>query len=388
MRLKWLGYAWKTEQTGVMPCLHVAVVCHDSVTSSPSKSSGSGFRSVSYEHHAILDLQRNLHIHVTTPGDHGMMRVVCTARHEFESSYSSPPRTVRRPSTIEQGMAILDRAYEKVDEFWEYGLFSNNCEHFVNQCWNPDQTPRSHQARRALAAAGGSSCIGAAGLGIPTSIVAATTTVPCVVGLSAAGIGVGAVAVPVGAYGIRQWVLADTERNNMLFPIAVVNKSNSLIKADLRTYGLKFPAFWDAVYGWRSFLKVGSTSCVLDCGMVKELNPPTVSDRGETRFTLHVACGDGAWFDVLKPLQVHRGDVVIVDDDGCSRQPSQTCLFCEDRLAHVLLEPCSHWEFCDTCIREWLKERQICPTCLRPIEDVAVVDFANYISSATSVRDI
>ena len=36
IRLKWLGYTWQIEPTGVTPCLHVAVVSHDSSSNSKS----------------------------------------------------------------------------------------------------------------------------------------------------------------------------------------------------------------------------------------------------------------------------------------------------------------------------------------------------------------
>ena len=324
-------------------------------------------------------------------------------RGQFERAYSSRPRVVKLPSSNEEGYQILHRARDSVDGprggAWEYDLFTHNCEHFVNECWNPVLPPASEQIANAAASLGGGTAIGGIGGGAVTTVVAATiqpiatsvsstyyalgfipwgtttstvmTGLPlgAVIGISAAGVvGFGALGCAAG-YGIRQAVLADTAANAEMLPIAIYNTSNRQVKASLSDGGA---GVWDAVYRFCSgIIGIGSMSCIVGAKMTEELNPPTFYE-GQEQYVLTIQKVESA-----RQVQrrVSRGDVIKFDGRTCTIQgpaPPEHCAICYVGLPNVLLRPCGHWQYCQDCAEDLMQRNRPCPECRQQINRVDV----------------
>lgn len=388
-----------------MPCLHVAIVHRTGGSSSSNSSSisscGGNSTGISYEHHAIFDRNNDEYIHVTTTGGNGKGHVVRTTRRVFESN-SSKPRVVKQPANVQEALNIVARASAAVGNTWDYHVLSHNCEHFVNECWNPTQPPGSHQAGNVVASIGGSTVFGAIGGGagsgavaatitpiatvvtttatesiylfrlIPWGTVTTTSSATVMTGLplgSVIGIGVlgGLAGAGLGgliAYGAREVIYRQTARNAQLVPMAVYNKSNQEITVSLKTEDSPLS---DALYLFRAGLGVGVMSLDIASNMSEELNPPTVTDSGDTNFVLTVS---GNSFN-QKTCRVRRGDVVTFDGRRlrrASRRPNLQCGICWAQPPNVILEPCDHWEFCEQCVLQVIAHNALCPMCRRGIQ--------------------
>ena len=376
-----------------MPCLHVAIVYTNSSSRPSSFSSGSGSSGISYDHHAIFDRRNNEYIHVSSPEENGEFEVVRTGRRSFETS-SSEFRVVKQPASVQEALEIVQRAGAKVGETWEYSLLSRNCEHFVNECWKPEEPPQSNQAQIAAGSIGVPGMLGAVGAGAGTTIIAATpvatvvtspwyflgfipwgttsatvmTGLPAVavIGIAAGGTLLGGGLVAGAAYGIRELVFDHTARNAQLIPIAVKNNSDSTITASLRNGDWTFSSLFDALYAWRALIGVGVMSLKIDSGMAEELNPPTVTESSATEEFVLTVSTDSQELE----LPVSRGDVVTFDGERFRKEEVDPllCTICMDRRATVILEPCKHWDFCEECIMEVICGDNMCPLCRRVIE--------------------
>jgi len=405
-------YNRRREAAGIVPCLHVAVVSYGASSHSSSfsaSSSASNTRScIGYEHHAIFDRDRDEYIHVTA-NDEDEFHVVRTLRRAFESGYSTRPRVVRLPSTTEEAYQILRRARLMVDGpnqgRWEYHPLTNNCEHFVNACWDPEIPAHSDQVNSGLTTLAGSMTVGALGAGIPGTIVAATVTpvatavtttspyyalgfipwgtvaststvmvnlpVGVVIAISAGAVVSGASILGLAAYGFREWSLADASANANMLPIAIYNTSNQPITASLShdpNGGMAWA--WDSLYSFRSWTGVGLMSRTVDSQMAEELNPPTSTEDGDDQFVLTIECQPGQPLRSISHI-VCRGDVLTFDGQNCTKQDAaepEECGICLDRRPNVLLQPCGHWAFCKACIQEVKRRTNTCPTCRGTIE--------------------
>ena len=407
-----LKYQWRLDQAGVMPCLHVACVRNGTAGTGPrSFSSGGSDELISFEHHAIFDRDRSEYIHVSFTDDNEEMRVIRTGRRAVEMRSSHSLRVVKQPRTVQEAREILHRARNWVDNgTWEYDVLWHNCEHFVNECWNPQQPARSAQAQTAVASLGGSSAVGAVGAGTTGGIVAATiqpiatvvtttatntnyllgfipwgtvTTstsatvmtglpVGAVIGIAAAGTVVGAGLLGSIAYGIRELVFDHTARNAQLVPIAIKNNSRQTITASLRNADDTLSTWSDALYSWRALIGVGIMSVDIQGDIAEELNPPTVSDSGSTEFVLTISSNH----DLDLTCMVSRGDVVTFDGQTLRKEEADLddllCKICFGRPANCLVLPCEHHDFCDQCVGEWRRESPTCPQCRGNIEEVDV----------------
>lgn len=389
-----------------MPCLHVAIVegVASGTGSSFSRSSnavegassgtGYSFRGssnvgVRYEHHAIFDRKNDAYIHVS--GENGDICVVRTERRAFESRSSSRPRVVKQPATVQEARDILERARAWADDAyaWDYGLFKNNCEHFVNECWNPNETPHSGQARNAVVSIGGAAGAGIGG-GIAAAAVPIATTVPyhflgfipwgtttvmtTLPALAVLGIGAGVSLLGGGvAYGIREVVLNETAQTANLVPIAVYNRSGEPITASLWYEDCPMPWSRNAVYHWRACLGIGHMSLNIDSNMAEELNPPTVTDTGDTSFMLKVCSESSNPAGRRRPeveCRVSRGDVVTFNGERLSKgvltmedvKRYLACSICGNNRSNIIL-PCGHY-FCEGCILRFMEANDsICPHC-------------------------
>ena len=415
-----IEYNRRREAAGIVPCLHVAVVSygtssHNSSFSVSSCASNKG-SCIGYEHHAIFDRDRDEYIHVTS-NDEGEFRVVRTLRRAFEAGYTSRPRVVRLPSTTQVAYQILERARWMVDgdnqgSRWEYHPLTNNCEHFVNFCWDPQIPPRSDQVNNGLTTLAGSMTVGALGAGIPGTIVAATVTpvatavtttstyyalgfipwgtaastttvmanlpVGAVIAISAGSVLAGATLLGAAAYGYREWCIADAAANANMLPIAVYNTSNQPITASL-SHDPKGGMAWalDSLYYFRSWSGVGLMSRTTDSQMAEELNPPTSTEDDDDQFVLTIECQPGQPLRSISSI-VCRGDVLTFDGQNCTKQDAaepEECGICLDRRPNALLQPCGHWGYCEACIQQVQRRTNTCPTCRGTIEavDVAVL---------------
>ena len=380
-----------------MPCLHVAIISHGG--SKSNRSSSNCCSCLSFEHHAIFDRDKDQYIHVT-PNQDGEMRVITTLKRAFESYYSTRPRVVKLPATVEQAHQIVARARSMAagdgGGAWEYDPLKNNCEHFVNQCWDPFLPPRSAQAEDVVASIGSSSVIGAIGGGAVSTIMAASmpaatatastfwagtvSTVvsslswPAVVSIGAVGTVLGGGISFLTAYGLREWVLADAAANASLLPIAVYNTSSETITASLRNGDGMLVWLWDGLYQWRAWNGVGIMSCDIASNMAEELNPPTGAHSQDTRFVLTMKSQPDNP-DKSISCYVSRGDVVLYDGQTsriAKEVEREQCGICLDRPANTRLRPCSCWQLCDQCIRKWMKRGKPCPFCAATIESIDV----------------
>eukprot|EP00438_Fugacium_kawagutii_P035521 Skav228077 [mRNA] locus=scaffold5285:42433:43656:- [translate_table: standard] len=395
-----LEYHIKVERAGIMPCLHVAVVRGGK--RDHSCSSGSSTTCVSYEHHAIFDRRRSEYIHVSSTDDNDEMRVIRTGKQEFERNSLQPARVVKVPASMKAAQDILCRARTKAEHdhgAWEYGTLWRNCEHFVNECWDPEEPPPSSQAENAVAGIGGSSALGAVGAGTGATIAAAavqcstvttntywalgfipwgTTSTTVVSGLPVAtviGIAAGGTLAGAGllggiAYGVRELALDQTAQNAQLPPIAIYNTSGQNITASLED---REGTFADA---WRSFLGIGVMSLEISSGMAEELNPPTVTDSGDLVLTVvSQTCKGQVHVETKVSCQVSRGDVVTFDGQTLEKEDyAVVCNVCLDRRPNVVLQPCEHWAYCEHCLLQLghralvQMERPKCPECRQDIE--------------------
>lgn len=393
-----LEYQSRVESAGIMACLHVAIVRGGK---GRSYSSGSSTTCVSYEHHAIFDRERSEYIHVSSTDDNDEMRVIRTGRQDFEANSLQQPRVVKVPANVQAARDIVSRARNKAEHdggAWHYDVLMRNCEHFVNECWDPDQPPHSSQAENAVASIGGSSALGAVGAGAATSIVAATIQLPtvttgtywalgfipwgttsttvmaglplgAVIGIAAGGTLVGAGLLGGIAYGVRELALDQTAQNAQLPPIAIYNTSGQTITASLED---REGTFADA---WRSFLGIGVMSLNISNGMAEELNPPTVTDSGDLMLTVvSQTCKGQVQVETKVSCQVSRGDVVTFDGQTLEKEDDVVCNVCLDRRPNVILQPCEHWTYCEPCLLQLghralvQKDRPKCPECRGDIE--------------------
>lgn len=151
------------EPAGIMPCQHVAVATSEATW---------GTSGLSFEHHAILDAHAPngaCYIHVSLIGSAtDEMRVIRTPKGDFEREYGARPRILSEPASREEALQILLRARNMIDGpnqgAWKYDILTNNCEHFVRQCWTGDKDAGSQQVQD-TAAALGSGAVGMVTLG-------------------------------------------------------------------------------------------------------------------------------------------------------------------------------------------------------------------------------
>ena len=393
-------YDLKRASAGIMPCLHMSVT--SGRTSSGNVRSSMSKRHISFDHHAIFDRDREEYVHVVEDEmNPGQWTVARTGKRQFEQDFSVRPQVVRTPSSQEEARGILERAREQIGAVWEFRVLTNNCEHFVRQCWEPSQVPHSSQVRQGVAAIGGSGVIGAVGGAVPTGIavggasittvttvttptyffgiawgsttatVVTTASLPveAVVGIAAGAAAVGFLGLAAAAYGTREWALRDKATNSKLLPISIYNRSASPVTASVRNddQTLRFPSLWDTHHSWRSTLGIGVQKCLVDAGMAEELNPPTLSDNNEM-FVLAIKDPSRS---ITINQRVSRGDVIFVDADGSvqlQEVESEECGICLHRPPNVLLQPCGHWQYCDECVREVMNRNALCPSCRQPVE--------------------
>ena len=393
---RWIEYRKRVEKAGIiMPCSHVAIV----IPAAGASSSSAGVSSVSYEHHAILDSEKEEYIHVMPAQKNGEASVVRTGRRAFEADGN--PRVVKQPASIQEAHDIVARARSFANNglAWRYDWRNHNCEHFVNHCWNPDEPPESRQAGNAVKSIGGSTASGAVVAGAGSGVVAAvtpiatvvttTSTVPtyllgiipwgavtttssvtvmtrlslgAILGIGAAGTLAGGIVVGGVAYGVREWLYQKATQNAQLVPIAVYNRSNQAITASLQN--INFTLACCALQG------IGIISVDLESNMAKELNPPTVTELEDfdTDFRVQVSSQSLS----PKSCKVRRGDVVIFDGQRlrrASRRVDLQCCVCLDRPPDVLLEPCKHHEFCEQCILQVMAQDGLCPLCRIRIQE-------------------
>ena len=160
------------EMAGIMLCQHVAVA---------TSGATSGTNGSSFEHHAILDAYAPngaCYIHVSSIGSAtGEMRVIRTPKRIFEREFAARPRILAEPASREEARQILLRARKMIDGpnqgAWKYNILTNNCEHFVRQCWTGDKDAGSQQVQQVqdTAAALGSGAVGMVTLGGFTATV-------------------------------------------------------------------------------------------------------------------------------------------------------------------------------------------------------------------------
>ena len=286
---------------------------------------------------------------------------------------------------------------------WEYHLGTNNCEHFVRQCWTGDEDARSQQVQATVATLGGSGAVGmvSAGVGtllpvagLTTTVVTetlvpflwwsttttATTIVPALPAAAVAGIASGAAVlgglafVAVG-FGTQKRLRRLRAAIAELVPVSIKNQSTRPITASLSNLDGPAPGLEDALHRWRAKLDVGAMSCEISPAMFGELNPATVEDTSpmSRRFELTV---EG------QTLNVCRGDVLVFEGRHLRKvaipdhelEDDFRCKICLDRPCNVVLQPCGHWEICDQCSQRLLDRGHgrpyDCPVCREPVERV------------------
>lgn len=406
-------YQMKLEKAGIMPCVHVAIQQRAMSFQSCSFSRSGSSAGLTYEHHAIFDRENGEYIHISTTDDNAEMRVIRTGKTAFEARSSQRPRIVNQPATAQEACNILARARMRADagEQWAYSLLSHNCEHFVNECWNPSQPAQSLQARYSAASIGGSGVIGAASGGTGGGIAAAAVTIPvlvttsetsyilgifpitvsststvmtglplaAVIGIGAASTVIGGVAVGGAAYGIRELVYRHRTKNSQLVPIAIYNRSRRTITASLWYEECKLPWLWNPLYKWRELIGVGSMSSDIDGDTFEELNPPTVDDTGTKRLVLKVVWLEENGRRGELTCQVSRGDVVTFDGATLTpaelaREDFEECSICCDNPANVIMLPCGHHNVCEQCVLRLMRQdAPLCPHCREKMESYEVV---------------
>lgn len=392
------------ELAGIMPCQHVSVAI--SVATSGASGSGSvgtvSGNKGSFEHHAILDVYAPngaCYIHVSSIGSAaGEMRVTRTPKRVFERECVAKPRILAEPASHEEAHQILDRARDMIDGpnqgVWEYNILTNNCEHFVRQCWTGDENARSQQVQDTAATLGGSGAFGMLTAGVGTALPVAgltttvetvtsvpflwwstTTTAPTVVpALSAAAVVaiasgaavLGGLATVAVGFGTRRRLARLRAAIAELVPVAIKNQSTRPIKAFLSNLDGLVPGLENALHRWRAKLDVGAMSCEISPGMFGELNPATDQDTSpmSRRFELTV---EG------QTLEVCRGDVLVFEGGHLEKVAIPRCTICLDRPCNVVLQPCGHSEICDQCSQQLARGDGTpynCPVCREPVEKV------------------
>ena len=415
---RWREYGLKKQAAGIMPCMHVAVATNNGSSASGGGSSGTAH----FEHHAIWDTRREVYIHVSTIGSpDGEYRVIRTGRREFRAAHPAEPRVVGMPETQQEGDDILARAHGFIDGEnaagenaagrWQFNVVTNNCEHFVTQCWRPETGPRSSQVQVA-ATVGGTGLLGGVGGGLAGGFGAAaytvstttvtmsvspyyllgfipwgttttaTTTTSVVAGWSpaavagiAAGAAVGGILLVGGAgYGIHQWVAYDREWTSAMLGITVYNTSEYPCRARIGICDGYFPGFWDWQCWWRAMLSIGTTSCDVKPSRHEGLNPSIGDDDWDRTYELTLES------EQMSPsITVQRGDVIVFDGTTVRKadeneERDDTCCICWVARSNTLLEPCKHFQFCDGCIAQLLERnaRRICPMCNQNYDDFYV----------------
>ena len=379
-------YDRKREAAGIMPCLHMSVVCGKGSSAASSSMSRQSKKWASFQHHMIFDRDRDEYIHVMEDeNQHGRWKVARTGRRTFEDDFAARPQVVNTPSTQMEAAEILDRARVQVGEDWKYHYRTNNCEHFVTQCW--DEVARSQQAEQVDAIFGATRFIGMVGSSTAIGVMTAATTsgayllliparlVAPIMGIAAGAVVVGGSLVAGVAYGAREWNLHDRAANAKLLPITVSNESAHPVTVSLRNdhENLNFPIVWDALHASRGVFGVGINSRLVDPKMAEELNPSTLSDNGEM-FVLTIT-NETETDTINISRRVSRGDVIKFDADRRVQmqqiQPEE-CGICLQNPPNVLLQPCGHWQYCEQCIQQVMHHTATCPLCRQHIKDFYV----------------
>lgn len=56
-------------------------------------------------------------------------------------------------------------------------------------------------------------------------------------------------------------------------------------------------------------------------------------------------------------------------------QPPENCSICVASVSDVILQPCGHGGYCQTCITDWVKNKPECPLCKTNVKQMLVVQF-------------